>query len=157
MFTCLHHQRSLSELNIRNIKFEVCPSWDGLRSGLKLNGIFCPDCARIAGPSHGGQSTAQGTGICASVRSGMCSRDQHTGHSCWFVQASYVLTSSNLCTTYTHTPGFEAIFDQMAELSLDTPDVSEVIGNFIARCIADDCLPPSFATNHVNITDPRCL
>lgn len=61
-----------------------------------------------------------------------------------------------LCLT-TATLGFAAIFDQMAELSLDTPDVSEIIGNFIARCVADDCLPPCFVNNHVGITDPRCL
>lgn len=58
---------------------------------------------------------------------------------------------------YSHFAGFEAIFDQMTELSLDTPDVSEVIGNFIARCIADDCLPPCFVKNHINITDRQCL
>ncbi|VVD03925.1 unnamed protein product [Leptidea sinapis] len=29
---------------------------------------------------------------------------------------------------------------------LDTPDAPVMLSNFIARCVADDCLPPSFVT-----------
>ena len=53
------------------------------------------------------------------------------------------------------TLGLDAVLSQLAELSLDTPDAPIVVGNFIARCVADDCLPPAFLTNHNDITDPK--
>lgn len=30
---------------------------------------------------------------------------------------------------------------------LDQPAAAELLGNFIARCVADDCLPPKFLTS----------
>ena len=53
--------------------------------------------------------------------------------------------------------GFDAILSQLSELSLDTPDAPHIVGNFIARCVADDCLPPVFVTNHTEVTDPKMM
>ena len=44
--------------------------------------------------------------------------------------------------------GFDDVLSQLEDLVLDTPDAAIVIGNFIARCVADDCLAPAFITNH---------
>ena len=40
--------------------------------------------------------------------------------------------------------GFEQILHQLSDLVLDTPDVTDAVGNFIARAVADDCLAPAF-------------
>lgn len=53
--------------------------------------------------------------------------------------------------------GFDAILSQLSELSLDTPDAPHIVGNFIARCVADDCLPPVYVTNHTEVTDPKMI
>lgn len=42
---------------------------------------------------------------------------------------------------------FDILLNQLDDLELDTPDASVVIGNFIARAIADDCIPPKYVTN----------
>jgi len=39
---------------------------------------------------------------------------------------------------------FDFLLRQLSDLILDTPDAATVIGNFMARCIADDCIPPKF-------------
>lgn len=52
--------------------------------------------------------------------------------------------------------GFDLILQQLEDLSLDTPDVTEAVGNFIARCIADDCLAPAYVTRP-NHTHPKAL
>lgn len=43
---------------------------------------------------------------------------------------------------------YELAFDQLLkdlpDLVLDYPDIVETLSNFIARCIADDCLAPKF-------------
>lgn len=49
--------------------------------------------------------------------------------------------------------GFDAVLAQLSDLSLDTPNASDVLGNFIARAIADDCLPPAYVDNHLSIVD----
>ncbi|XP_050676495.1 programmed cell death protein 4 [Leptidea sinapis] len=41
---------------------------------------------------------------------------------------------------------FERLLERLADLQLDTPDAPVMLSNFIARCVADDCLPPSFVT-----------
>jgi len=41
---------------------------------------------------------------------------------------------------------FKVLIKNMPDLVLDTPDAAIVLGNFIARAIADDCLPPCFVT-----------
>lgn len=39
---------------------------------------------------------------------------------------------------------FDFLLRQLSDLILDTPEAPTVIGNFMARCIADDCIPPKF-------------
>ena len=51
--------------------------------------------------------------------------------------------------------GFDMVLSQLADLSLDTPEASHVVGNFIARCVADDCLPPAYVTNHTEVTNAK--
>uniref|UniRef100_A0A6G1S521 Programmed cell death protein 4 n=1 Tax=Aceria tosichella TaxID=561515 RepID=A0A6G1S521_9ACAR len=41
---------------------------------------------------------------------------------------------------------FDLLLQQLDDLELDTPDASTVLGNFIARAIADDCIPPKYVT-----------
>ena len=49
--------------------------------------------------------------------------------------------------------GFDALLAQLNDLSLDTPNAAELLGNFIARAVADDCLPPAFVDNHISVVD----
>lgn len=50
--------------------------------------------------------------------------------------------------------GFDRILQQLEDLALDTPDVSEAVGNFIARCVADDCLAPAYVNRpHPTVKD----
>jgi len=45
---------------------------------------------------------------------------------------------------------------QLSDLILDTPDAPILIGNFIARCIADDCIPPKFLHSYKgNVEEPE--
>jgi programmed cell death protein 4 len=47
----------------------------------------------------------------------------------------------------------------LPDLILDTPDAAVVLGNFIARAIADDCIPPKFLksyTGHVEDEEAKC-
>lgn len=39
---------------------------------------------------------------------------------------------------------FDYLLRQLPDLVLDTPDASTILGNFMARAIADDCIPPKF-------------
>ncbi|CAG9574187.1 unnamed protein product [Danaus chrysippus] len=39
---------------------------------------------------------------------------------------------------------FERLLDKLPDLVLDTPEAAILMSNFIARCVADDCLPPKF-------------
>nr|CAH7767913.1 unnamed protein product [Callosobruchus chinensis] len=39
---------------------------------------------------------------------------------------------------------FESLLANINDLKLDVPDAPTIIGNFIARAIADDCIPPKF-------------
>lgn len=43
--------------------------------------------------------------------------------------------------------GFSLLLSQLDDLVLDTPDASIVLGNYIARAVADDCIPPIYVTN----------
>lgn len=47
--------------------------------------------------------------------------------------------------------GFERLLNNLPDLLLDTPDAVTILGNFIARAVADDCLPPKF----VNVRKPN--
>lgn len=42
------------------------------------------------------------------------------------------------------TKAFENLLANLSDLILDIPDAPTVLGNFIARAIADDCIPPKF-------------
>ncbi|XP_017776222.1 PREDICTED: programmed cell death protein 4 [Nicrophorus vespilloides] len=42
------------------------------------------------------------------------------------------------------TKGFENLLANLTDLIIDIPDASTVLGNFMARAIADDCIPPKF-------------
>ncbi len=53
--------------------------------------------------------------------------------------------------------GFDILLLQLNDLSLDTPNASEVLGNFIARAVADDCIPPAYVQNHQNLTEASAL
>lgn len=41
--------------------------------------------------------------------------------------------------------GFDMLLENMADLVLDTPEAPHILGNFIARAVADDCIPPKYA------------
>ncbi|XP_077289623.1 programmed cell death 4 [Arctopsyche grandis] len=42
---------------------------------------------------------------------------------------------------------FENLLKNLDDMVLDQPAAAELLGNFIARCVADDCLPPKFLTS----------
>lgn len=39
---------------------------------------------------------------------------------------------------------FDMLLTNLPDSTLDTPEAPHVLGNFIARAVADDCLPPKF-------------
>ncbi|XP_049857865.1 programmed cell death protein 4 [Schistocerca gregaria] len=43
---------------------------------------------------------------------------------------------------------FDLLLKNLPDLILDTPDAATVLGNFIARAVADDCLPPKFVMSY---------
>ncbi|KAF2905543.1 hypothetical protein ILUMI_00628 [Ignelater luminosus] len=45
------------------------------------------------------------------------------------------------------TKAFENLLANLPDLILDIPDACTILGNFIARAIADDCIPPKFLIN----------
>ena len=54
--------------------------------------------------------------------------------------------------------GFDQILRQLEDLELDTPDVTEATGNFIARSVADDCLAPAYVTKpQITPINPKIL
>jgi len=40
--------------------------------------------------------------------------------------------------------GFELLLKSLPELILDTPTAPDILGSFLARAVADDCIPPKF-------------
>jgi programmed cell death protein 4 len=40
--------------------------------------------------------------------------------------------------------GFDILLNNLPDLILDTPDAPHLLGNFIARAVADDCMPPKY-------------
>lgn len=40
--------------------------------------------------------------------------------------------------------GFDALLNNLPDLVLDTPEAAHLLGNFIARAVADDCLMPKY-------------
>lgn len=53
--------------------------------------------------------------------------------------------------------GFDVLLSQLDDLELDTPDADVVLGNFIARSIADDCLPPKYVTNAKQLLESKII
>ena len=43
-------------------------------------------------------------------------------------------------------PAFERLLEKLPDLILDVPEAPVLLSNFIARCVADDCLPPRFVS-----------
>lgn len=41
--------------------------------------------------------------------------------------------------------GFDLLLANLSDIMLDTPDAPHLLGNFIARAVADDCIPPKYA------------
>lgn len=44
--------------------------------------------------------------------------------------------------------GFHYLLKNLKELTLDMPSAPELVGQFIARAVADDCLPPAFINHY---------
>lgn len=61
----------------------------------------------------------------------------------------------NLLKTDDIQRGFNILLNQLDDLELDTPDASMVLGSFIARAIADDCIPPKFVTNAKELLEAK--
>ncbi|KAG7165479.1 programmed cell death protein 4-like [Homarus americanus] len=65
------------------------------------------------------------------------------------------MTSVLLADLYGHmlyephyTKGYDVLIKNLSDLVLDTPDAPTILGNFIARSIADDCIPPKFLQSY---------
>lgn len=50
---------------------------------------------------------------------------------------------------------FENLLANLSDLILDLPDAPTVLGNFIARAIADDCIPPKFLKTTKDKSDSK--
>eukprot|EP01135_Chromosphaera_perkinsii_P010416 Nk52_evm88s2118 gene=Nk52_evmTU88s2118 len=50
---------------------------------------------------------------------------------------------------------FVQLLDSLQDTELDCPKAVELIAKFLARAVADDCLPPAFVTKHLDTTDSR--
>ena len=48
---------------------------------------------------------------------------------------------------------FDKLLQNLPDLVLDTPDAPTVLGNFIARSVADDTLAPRFLQNYQGKVD----
>ncbi|XP_069140774.1 programmed cell death protein 4-like [Argopecten irradians] len=53
-----------------------------------------------------------------------------------------VLTSDDIAS------GFDDVLNSLSDLTIDTPEAPVVIGQFIARAVADDCLPPKYMRSY---------
>lgn len=49
--------------------------------------------------------------------------------------------------------GYDTLIKNLNELVLDTPEAPTILGNFIARSIADDCIPPKFLQGYKGKVD----
>lgn len=49
-----------------------------------------------------------------------------------------ILSQRDICKA------FDALLKNLPDLILDTPEAATVLGNFLARAVADDCIPPKF-------------
>ncbi|KAL5274901.1 PDCD4 family protein [Megaselia abdita] len=44
------------------------------------------------------------------------------------------------------TKGFDMLLENLPDLQLDTPEAPTILGNYLARAVADDCIPPKYIT-----------
>lgn len=51
------------------------------------------------------------------------------------------------------TDGFDCVLRSLSELTLDAPEAPTIVGQFIARAVADDCLPPKFVSSYKGKVD----
>jgi len=51
--------------------------------------------------------------------------------------------------------GYQALMNSLPDLKLDTPDASVVLGQFMARSVADDCLTPCYIKEHLEHPSPE--
>jgi len=49
--------------------------------------------------------------------------------------------------------GFDVLLKSLPDLVLDTPAAADVLGSFIARAVADDCIPPMFVNRYKGVVD----
>uniref|UniRef100_A0A182QIS6 Programmed cell death protein 4 n=1 Tax=Anopheles farauti TaxID=69004 RepID=A0A182QIS6_9DIPT len=50
-----------------------------------------------------------------------------------------IVTRDDICA------GFDLLLANLSDIMLDTPEAPHLLGNFIARAVADDCIPPKYA------------
>lgn len=55
--------------------------------------------------------------------------------------------SENVLSVDDFAKGFERLFELADDIELDTPQAKELLSKFLARAVADECLPPSFLTD----------
>ena len=55
----------------------------------------------------------------------------------------------NLFSTNIVGKGFERLFEIVDEVELDAPAAREILSKYLARCVIDEILPPSFLTDAV--------
>ncbi len=48
---------------------------------------------------------------------------------------------------------FDYLLKNLPDLVLDTPDAATILGKFMARAIADDCIPPKFLHSYKGHVD----
>ncbi|XP_072178035.1 programmed cell death protein 4-like [Diadema setosum] len=63
------------------------------------------------------------------------------------------LCSKRVISEDTLRAAFEKLMSDLPDLTLDTPDAPMILGQFIARAIADDCLPHSFVQSYKSNTE----
>lgn len=49
--------------------------------------------------------------------------------------------------------GFDLLLDGLPELILDIPEAPVLLGNFIARAVADDCVPPKYVSHPEDLSE----
>jgi len=45
--------------------------------------------------------------------------------------------------------GYQSLMNALSDLKLDTPDAADILGKFMARSVADDCLRPCYIKEHL--------
>lgn len=56
--------------------------------------------------------------------------------------------SGKLITQEEFSKGFDELLNNLEDLTLDTPDAPTILGQFIARAVADECLPNDFTVTY---------